>query len=185
MSFRPRRALVGLVAAAAALVALPAAALAAGETLSVTPSGTQANSNPSITATLGFAAGDTPKAVVTSLAPGVLSNLNANLSCLAAQQLTPACQIGNATVLSTAGNLAGNLYLVPALGSDAAGIEFVPPAGTLGNQYVGVSLNPGTPGSLNLTTTFPNPSPARITGFIATFNPTLNGQPFTRLPSGC
>ena len=86
-----------------------------------------------MTATLGFASGDTPKTVVTSLAPGVLGNLNANAACLAAQQLTAACQIGNGDCEHHMGNVANNgLYLVPAQGADAAGIEFVPAAGAPG-----------------------------------------------------
>ena len=93
MAIRVRRALIGLATAAAVLI-LPASALAAGETLTVTPANTQAGGGTSVTATLGFAGGDTPKTVVTSLAPGMLGNLNANASCLAAQQLTAACQIG-------------------------------------------------------------------------------------------
>ncbi len=187
MAIRARRALIGLATAAAVLI-LPASALAAGETLTVTPASTQAGGGTSVTATLGFASGDTPKTVVTSLAPGVLGNLNANAACLAAQQLTAACQIGNATVSTNMVNVANNgLYLVPAQGADAAGIEFVPAAGAppaLTNQYIGVSLNPAAPGGLNLTTTFPNITGVQITGFTANFT-TLNGQPFTRLPSSC
>jgi hypothetical protein len=187
VAIRVRRALIGLATAAAVLI-LPASALAAGETLTVTPAGTQAGGGTSVTATLGFASGDTPKTVVTSLAPGMLGNLNANAACLAAQQLTAACQIGNATVSTNMGNFANNsLYLVPAQGADAAGIEFVPAAGApaaLTKQYIGVSLNPAAPGGLNLTTTFPNITGVQIAGFTANFT-TLNGQPFTRLPSGC
>jgi hypothetical protein len=168
----------------AALSALPASALASGETLIVTPANTQAGGLTSVTATLDFAAGDTPATVVTSLAPGMLGNLNANPGCLAAQQFTASCQVGTATINTTVGALQGNLYLVPPQGSDAAGLELVPGAGPLANQYVGVSLDPNVPGGLNLTTTFPNASPAQITSFTASFT-TLNGQPFTRLPSSC
>ncbi len=184
MSSRARRALAGLATAAAVLI-LPASALAAGETLTVTPASTQAGAATSVTAALTFASGDTPKTVVTSLAAGMLGNLNANATCLGAQQLTAACQVGTASVSSTAGPFTGNLYLVPAQAStDAAGIEFVPAGPPLTNQYIGVSANPNTPGGLNLTTTFANPTPAQITGFTANFT-TLNGQPFTRLPSSC
>ncbi|HUA03381.1 MAG TPA: hypothetical protein VMB27_05715 [Solirubrobacteraceae bacterium] len=183
MAIRVRRALVGLATAAAVLI-LPASALAAGEGLTVTPANLQAGGATNVTAALTFASGDTPKTVVTSLAPGMLGNLNANATCLGAQQLTAGCQVGTATVSTdVAGNITGNLYLVPGQGTDAAGIEFAPPA-PLTNQYIGVSANPNAPGGLNLTTTFPNPSPASITGFTANFT-TLNGQPFTRLPSSC
>ena len=188
MSSRPRRAFVWLVAAAAALAALPASALAAGETLTVTPTNTQAGGGTSVAAKLTFANGETPGNVVTSLAPGMLGNLNANPSCLASQQLAPACQVGTATVSTDVpADFNGNLYLVPAQGTDAAGIEFVPAPGapaSLVNQYIGVSLNANAPNSFNLTTTFPNPSPMHITAFTANFT-TLNGQPFTRLPSSC
>jgi len=187
VAIRASRALIGLATAAAVLI-LPASALAAGEILTVTPANLQAGGGTNVTAALTFASGDTPKTVVTSLAPGMLGNLNANASCLASQQLTAACQIGNATVSTTGGDIANNsLYLIPAQGTDAAGIEFVPAAGAppaLTNQYIGVSANPNAPGGLNLTTTFPNPTPAQITGFTANFT-TLNGQPFTRLPSSC
>jgi hypothetical protein len=187
VSSRPRRALIGLVVAAAALAALPASALAAGETLTVTPASTQAGGLTNVTTALTFATGDTPKTVTTSLAPGMLGNLNANPGCLLTQQLTSACQIGTASVGVSGTTFTGKLYLVPAQGTDAAGIEFVPDTGSppaLTNQYFGTSLNPNVPGSLNLTTTFSNPSPAQITGFTANFT-TLNGQGFTRLPSSC
>ncbi|MBV9607565.1 MAG: hypothetical protein JO027_20790 [Solirubrobacterales bacterium] len=185
MSSRPRRAIVGLAVAVAALVGLPASAFAAGEGLTVTPTNTQAGGGTNVSATLTFAPGDTPKTVVTSLAPGMLGNLNANPSCLAATQLTPACQIGTASVSTTGGPVPGTLYLVPAAPSsgDAAGIDLVTVSSPT-PQYIGVSLNPSAPGGLNLTTTFPNPAPARITSFTANFT-TLNGQEFTRLPSSC
>jgi hypothetical protein len=164
---------------------LPASALAAGETLTVTPTNLQAGGGTPVSATLSFAGGDTPKTVVTSLAPGMLGNLNANASCLLSQQLIPACQIGTASVQTdVAGSITGNLYLVPAQGTDASGIEFVPPGPPLSNQYIGVTLNPNAPGGLNLTTTFPSVPGVNITAFTANFT-SLNGQPFTRLPSSC
>lgn len=188
MSSRLRRALVGLAVAAAAVAALPASALAAGESVTVTPASTQAGGLTNVTSALKFAPGDTPKTVVTSLAPGMLGNLNANPGCLLTQQLTASCQIGTASVSTTASAtpFTGNLYLVPAApnSGDASGIEFVPSGPPLTNQYIGVSLNPNAPGSLNLTTTFPNPTPAQVTGFTANFT-TLAGKEFTRLPSSC
>jgi hypothetical protein len=189
VSSRPRRALVGLVVAAAALAALPASALAAGETLVVAPANTQAGGLTNVSTTLTFAPGDTPKTVVTSLAPGMLGNLNANPVCLlGSPQLTAACQIGTETTHLDAPppngtDSPGTLYLVPPQGTDAAGIDAVPAAPGSTPQYIGVSLNPTT-GGLNLTTTFPNTSPAHITSFVANFT-TLNGQEFTRLPSSC
>jgi hypothetical protein len=166
--------------------ALPAAALAAGETLTVIPSNTQAGGNPDITATLHFAVGDTPKSVVTSLAPGLLANLNANPSCLSSPaQHSSACQIGTATTTTTAGALMGTMYLAPPdTTGDGASIDVVTPGQP--TQTIGISLNPSQPGGLNLTTTFPQPAAGeQITDFSATLNSTLNGQPFTRLPSSC
>jgi hypothetical protein len=186
VSSRPRRALLGLVVAAAALAALPASALAAGETLTVTPANTQAGGLTDVTTVLSFATGDTPKTVVTSLAPGMLGNLNANPVCLiGSAQLTSACQIGTATISTNATpDITGNLYLVPPQGTDASGIEFVPPAGSgLSNQYIGVALDPST-GGLKLTTTFGQVTGVNVTKFTANFT-TLNGQEFTRLPSSC
>ncbi|HJS92799.1 MAG TPA: hypothetical protein VJ741_00950, partial [Solirubrobacteraceae bacterium] len=140
MSSRPRRALIGLVVAAAALAALPASALAAGETLKVTPANTQAGGLTDVTTTLTFDAADTPKTVVTTLAPGMLGNLNANPACLlGTQQLTAGCQIGTASVVVSGNTFTGKLYLVPAAqgSSDASGIEFVPDTPPLTNQYIG------------------------------------------------
>ena len=184
MAIRARRALIGLATAAAVLI-LPASALAAGETLAVTPASTQAGGGTPVTAALAFASGDTPQTVVTSLAPGMLGNLNANASCLGSQQLTAVCQIGTAAINTNASPtpVSGTLYLVPGQSGDAAGIDLVTALSPT-PQYIGVSLNPAAPGGLNLTTTFPSITGVQITGFTANFT-NLNGQPFTRLPSSC
>ncbi len=188
MSRRPKRGLLALAIAAAAVAALPASALAAGESLSVTTDNTQAGGSPNVNATLSFDPADTPATVVTSLAPGLLANLNANPTCLVGSpQLTPSCGIGTgtATYSNGIGDVPGNMYLVPPQGSDAAGIEVVP-GGGFATQYIGVSLNPNVPGALNLTTTFTQPtSPVQLMRFSVSFSSTMNGQPFTRLPSSC
>jgi hypothetical protein len=171
---------------------LPATALAAGESLTVTPSNLQAGGATDVTETLTFASGENPKTVVTSLAPGLLDNLNADPGCVVAQRLTPSCQIGtgSASIIvdpsPTPTPIPGNLYLVPPQGTDVAGIESVPPAATgVPNQYTGVTLNPNAPGGLNLTTTFnPLPGGVQLQSLTANFT-TLNGQAFTRLPSSC
>ena len=81
MSLRPRRALLGLIAAAAAFAALPAAALGRRDAQRHAVD-TQAGSNPSIKTAITFAdSGDTPKTVVVSLAPGLLANGTANPTC--------------------------------------------------------------------------------------------------------
>ena len=195
MSLRPRRALVGLITVAAAL-ALPAMASAA-ESLTFTPSGTQAGSNPSVTAAITFAGGtDTPKTVVLAEAPGLAANLNANPTCITgSQNLTAACQVGSATLTTNAptppfNSVAGSVYLVPpATGSgDFAGLETVFPA-PLGSSYSGLSLRTAPTVGVNVTSNFPNAgsiSPGLvITGLSLTLNPTLNSVPFTALPTSC
>lgn len=188
MSLRPRRALVGLITAVAAL-ALPAAASAA-ESLSFTLSGTQAGSNPTITTKLTFAGGgDTPSTVVLSLAPGILANGTANPSCTSgAPQLTPACQVGTADVTLSSGPANGNpVYLVaPRNPNEFAGFETVLPA-PFPPGYTGASLRTTPTVGVDLTTTFQDTRKLGVTvnGFSLTLNPTLNGVPFTHLPTGC
>ena len=193
MSLRPRRALLGLIAAAAAFAALPASALAAGETLSVTPSNTQAGSNPSIKTAITFAdSGDTPKTVVVSLAPGLLANGTANPSCTQTTQLSAACQVGTAdvTVSAPVGTLSNNpVYIVPPQhANEFAGFETVLPA-PFPPGYTGASLRTTPTVGVDLTTTFQNtnqgPTPVTIDAFSLTLNPTLNGVPFTHLPTSC
>jgi len=192
VSLRPRRALVGLITVAAALAALPASALAAGESLTFTTSGTQAGSNPSITTDLKFAGGApgsaTPQSVVLAEAPGLAANLNANPSCITGTpQLTgTACQVGTATITISGTSTNGSVYLVPpASGSgDFAGLENVFPA-PLGNSYSGLSLRTTPTVGVNLTAGFPNVSPGVISELSLTLNPTLNGVPFTALPTSC
>jgi hypothetical protein len=187
VSSRPRRALVGVAAALAAFAALPAAAMAANESLAVSAESTQAGGLTDVTATLSFDPTQSAATVVTSLAPGMLGNLGANPSCLAAQQLTPSCQVGTATVGENGtASVVGTLYVVPPQqATDAAGIEFVPATAALPDQYIGVALNPKAPGGLNLTTTFPPPGGGvTITSFTASFM-SLDDHVFTRLPSSC
>lgn len=194
MSLRPRRALVGLITGVAALAALPASAMAAGESLTFTVSGTQAGSNPTITTDLKFAGGapgsPTPQTVVLSEAPGLAANLNANPSCITGTpQLTgTACQVGTATLTTTAGAAPGNVFLVPPASgsSDFAGLETVfPPASGLPNSYSGLSLRTAPTVGVNLTAGFPNVSPGVVSELSLTLNPTLNSVPFTALPTSC
>ena len=188
MSLRPRRALVGLITVAAALAALPASALAA-ESLTVTPSNTQAGANPSVTAAITFAGGgDTPSKVVLSEAPGLAANLNANPSCITgAQNLTSACQVGTATITANIGPINGNVYLVPpASGTgDFAGLETVAPP--LPNAYSGLSLRTTPTVGVDVTTALPDVRGMGLTvnGLSLTLNPTLNSVPFTALPTSC
>jgi hypothetical protein len=179
MSFRPRRALVGLVAAAAALVALPAAASAAiTPALILSESGTTAGSNP----TVGFDAkftsttGDTPKDVTFALPPGLLANENINGgACLVSKAPSSACQVGSGTVTSgTTGDSVTVDLVAPPKAGDVAGLALV--SGTTPLATAEVTLTPTgldvvfsalTPGvvemnvsltNLRLPTSCPSPS---------------------------
>lgn len=132
------RALLGLLAAAAALVALPAVASA-----SITPaltltqsSGTTAGTSP---ATVGFNAkfspstGDSPKDITLALPSGLLANLDQDGgACLASSSTSAACQIGSGTVSAATGSVPATLYLVKApASSDVAGVALSTAVGTL------------------------------------------------------
>jgi hypothetical protein len=133
VSLRPRRALLGLITAVAALAVLPAAASASiSPTLTLTQSsGTTAGSNP---ATVGFdaafnpSAGDSVKDVTFALAPGLLANADINGgACLLAASPTAACQVGTGTVTAGGAPVAVTEYLVvaPSGSGGAAGVEVV------------------------------------------------------------
>jgi hypothetical protein len=169
--------------------------MAAGESLTFTLSGTQAGSNQTITSALKFAGGgDSPKTLVQSLAPGIGANLNANPSCLSgAPQVTgTSCQVGTAAVSFSVGgapqpDATGNVYLVPpAAGSnDFAGFQTVVPSVGI-SQYTGASLRTTPTVGVDLTTNFSAPpAGVSITGVSLTLNSTLNGVPFTFLPTSC
>jgi hypothetical protein len=128
VSLRPRRALLGLITAVAALAVLPAAASA-----SITPSltlnqtaGTTAGSSPAIGFDAVFApnpATDGVKDVTFALPPGLLANANINGgACLLAATPTAACQVGTGTVTAGGTGVPVTEYLVVApSGSGAAG----------------------------------------------------------------
>ena len=107
VSSRARRALAGLVTAAAAL-ALPAAASATiTPALTLTQSTTTAGTSP---ATVGFdtmfspSAGDSPKDITFALPPGLLANANqAGGACLASPTPNAACQVGSGTLTAAVG----------------------------------------------------------------------------------
>ena len=127
MSLRARRALVGLVTAAAAL-ALPAVASATiTPALTLNQATTAAGTTP---ATVGFDAVFAPnpatdgvKDVTFALPSGLLANANINGgACLLAASPTPACQVGTGTVTAGGTGVPVTEYLVVApSGSGAAG----------------------------------------------------------------
>lgn len=235
MSLLRKRALLGLATVSAALALLPASALAAGETLTVAPvnvvtpgtSGTgtpslptttpddTAGSSPSILTTMNFDPSEgtsggetTPQTVVADLAPGLLSNLNANPACLAADpasdpQQISGCDIGQVWINtflngnpSSKLTASGDLYLEPpAPGSgDVAGIDVNITWPTPQDDYLGVAFNPSSPGSLALTSANLPTTAAlapgvnvtvAITSITTLFNDTVDGHSFNRLPTSC
>jgi hypothetical protein len=128
VSFRPRRALLGLVAAIAGLAALPTSALA-----SITPAltlnqtaGTTAGSSPAVgfNATFSPTPGDSVKDLTLGLPPGLLANEAIDGgACLATSAPQSGCLVGSGTVTTGLGSAAATLYLVaPPKPTDVAGL---------------------------------------------------------------
>ena len=185
MSFRPRRALVGLVAVAAALATLPAAASAV-----ITPSltldqsaGTTAGSSTTIGFNATFSpnpATDSVKDLSLALPPGLLANEAINGGeCLGSSTPSSVCQVGSGTVTLAGSPTPVTLYLVkPPQPGDVGGLDLVvdtspaTPEGvadvTLGATGLNVSFSnlpsPGISGmsvklaNLRLPTSCPSPS---------------------------
>ena len=132
MSLRARRALVGLVTAAAAM-ALPAVASATINPvgLSLTePTGTTAGTSP---ATVGFdatfspSAMDSPKDITFALPSGLLANADqGGGACLRSSTPNSSCLVGSGTMTAAGTTTPVTLYLVKAPSSgDVAGIALV------------------------------------------------------------
>lgn len=185
VSLRPRRALLGLAAAIAALAALPATAFANfTPALSLNQSaGTTAGSSPAtgFNATFTSTTGDTVKDLTLALPPGLLANENiAGGACLASATPNPACQVSAAgstvTVLNPApppatAGIPVTVYLVaPPKPTDIAGLAVVVPG-------VGTSTADVTLSTSGVSVAFSN-LPAGITGM----NITLTNL---RLPTSC
>lgn len=182
------RTVIGLVSAAIAFAALPAAASAAGG-VTVAPSDLQAGGHPSLDLNLQFQPGadDSVKRAVVALAPGLWVNLAAKASCFTGEpQLTPACEIGSASArLRVVGNpvsFAGGLYLVPPPAGDVAGLRMA--AGPVG-QLIGVVVR--TTPSVGLDLRFEvgnNPSAAAL-AYRLQFNAVFDDHAIIRLPTRC
>lgn len=151
----------------------------------------QAGGDPSYTTTENLdTSHGAPGAVQITLAPGVLASLTANTACLhGSPQYTSACQIGTGSV--SAGGLPviqTAAYLVPAPAGDAAGIDLV---SSPGNQvtHVGIALTQTASGNvesvLNLNLSSLGTVGETLTSLSLTVNGTLDGKPFTRMPTNC
>jgi hypothetical protein len=177
VSSRPRRALVGLVVAAAALAALPASALA-----TITPTltldqtaGTTAGGSPAtgFNATFSPSAGDSVKDLTLGLPPGLLANEAINGgSCLLGPTPQSACQVGSGTVTTGGGPGSAKLYLVaPPKSGDVGGLELV----VAGNP---ASTADVTLGATGLNVAFSNLPNLGISGMDVTLTN-------LRLPTSC
>ena len=151
----------------------------------------QAGSDPAYTTTehLDTSHG-APGPVQITLAPGVLASLAANPGCLqGSPQYTSACHIGDGS--ASAGGLPviqTAAYLVPPPSGEAAGIDLV---SNPGNQvtHVGVTLQQTPSGNvesiLSLDLSSLGAVGKSLTSISLTVNGTLDGKPFTRMPTNC
>lgn len=192
-----RRMRLALFASATALaLGFPAGALASQAFAITSPSGSfPAGGDPSYTTltTLDSSAGSPGKVAIT-LAPGVLASLAANPSCLkGSPQHTSACQIGQgsaSTVLPLLSLIQLTAYLVPPTSStDAAGIDLVTSAPGVSPTHVEVALVQTSSGNVASRLSFDLSGLGAVgqalTSMSLTVNGTLDGKPFTRMPSNC
>ncbi len=183
MSFRARRALVGLVIAGALLV-LPAVASATINPvgLSLTePTGTSAGTSP---ATVGFDAtftpssmAESPKDITFALPSGLLANADqAGGICLLSSTPNSSCQVGQGTMTAAAAApMPVTLYLVKAPSAgDIAGIALVQAGATLSTADVTLRSAP----TVGLNIAFSNLPNMSISELNVSFT-TL------RLPTSC
>jgi hypothetical protein len=187
------RQIVALAGALLMWLAVPSLA-AAAQSFSVSSSqGFPAGGDPSFTTTqvLDTSHGS-PGAVKITQAAGVLSSLNANPSCIQRVQYTSACQIGSGTAGPAAGIGATlTAYLVPPPNpkTDAAGIDLQTSAPGQAPTHVAVQLVQTPSGNvqavLNLNLSGLGPVGSVLSNMSLTVNGTLNGKPFTRMPTNC
>jgi hypothetical protein len=156
----------------------------------------QAGSDASYTTTMTFdSSAGAPQTALISLSPGVLGSLAANPSCRHGVQHTSACQVGTGTAtIENVGTVGLTAYLVPAQdpAADVAGIDLVtsgpPPVGG-STTHAEIQLKQSASGAVQtvLNVNFAGAGAASnvITGSSLTTNSTLNGQPFSRMPSNC
>jgi hypothetical protein len=155
-----------------------------------------ANGNVPYTTTMNFDGGHgaAQRALITT-SPGVLAALSANPSCLQTVQHTAACQLGAGTAniagIPGAVSLAG--YVVPAKdpAHDVAGIDLIAGQGTPteSTTHAEIQLAQTSSGNvsavLNVDLAGAGAASNVVTGSMLTVNKTMNGKPFTRMPSNC
>ncbi len=174
--------------AAALAVATPALASAAQSLAVTSPTGFPAGGHPTYTTTtsLDTSAG-TPSKVKIAFAPGVLASTTANPSCITgAPQHTPACQIGDgsATILDLP--IPFKAYLVkPPSSADLVGIDIVTPVPGEAVTHAGAALVQTPAGVSTVLSLNLSGQSQSITKMSVTVDGTLNGKPFTRMPTNC
>ena len=184
------------VAVVTALMCVVPALASAAQSLGVTSAhGFPAGGDPSYTTTINLdTSAGAPGKVTIALAPGALASVAANPSCSkGAPQYTSACQIGtgSATVLGLV-PASLNAYLVPPPASaDLVGIDLVPSPnlGLIPTTHIGGQLVQTSSGNvqvvLGLDLSSLGSTASLLTTMSLTINGTLNGKPFTRMPTNC
>jgi hypothetical protein len=174
-------------------LAAPALASADQQFQVSSTTGFPAGGHPSYTTTqiLDSSAMGSPGKVTITLAPGVLASLAANPSCTKTTQYTSSCQIGTGSAATSAGlGVSLTAYLVPPPdSSSAAGIDLVSNPSTGSPTHVAVALVQTATGNvasvLKLDLSSLGPLASSLTNMSLTVNGTLNGKPFTRMPTNC
>jgi hypothetical protein len=189
MSRRGRRIRLALLPILVALAA-PGSASAAQSLAVTSPTGFPAGGDPSYTTstTLDDSAG-TPSKVTIALQPGVLASANANPSCVTgAPQYTAACHIGSGSASTAVSLVAIPLeayFVAPPTSDDVAGIDLVPSTGPV--THAGAKLVQTPDGNVQtvLHLELDSSTAGLIRSMSLTVNGTLNGKPFTRMPTRC
>ncbi len=185
--------------ATALMCAVPSLASAAQSLAVTSGSGFPAGGHPSYTTTINLdTSAGAPGKVTIALAPGALASVAANPSCSkGAPQYTSACQIGTGSaaiipLLPPLISLPLNAYLVPPPSSgDLVGIDLVPqpnvalvPVTHAGGQLVQTASG-NVQVVLGLDLSSLGPTAGLLSQMSLTINGTLNGKPFTRMPTNC
>ncbi len=120
------------------------------------------------------------------LAPGVLASVSANPSCVKTVQYTSACQIGSGSATVLALPIPVTAYLVrPPTSSDLVGID-LRAGGGLSTIHAGAQLKQVSASQVATVLHFDLAGPASLASEMTlTVNGTLNGKPFTRMPTNC
>lgn len=186
---------IAALAGALSLLLIAPALASADQGFQVTSqTGFPAGSDPSYTTTqlLDSQSMGAPGKVQITLAPGVLASLNANPTCTKTLQYTSACQIGTGSAAAGSVPIATlTAYLVPPpSASDAAGIDLLTGPPTNQTTHVAVDLVQTASGNvasvLKLDLSGLGPVLGGVlTKMSLTVNGTLDGKPFTRMPSNC